>query len=89
MNRLIDFLKHKENWPIVVIPLLLLAWGRYGAPALALKSFEALTQYEGIYRDPLPAGDEGEPVVDDVAAVAALVHAATNPPGVGAAARFD
>jgi hypothetical protein len=66
MNRLINFFGRKENWPILIIPLLLLAWGQYGAPALALRSFEALTQYEGIYRDPLPAGDEREPVVENV-----------------------
>jgi hypothetical protein len=66
MRRLLDFFSHKENWPIVLIPLLLLLWGQYGAPALALKSFDSLTLYEGIYRDPVQPGEADNPLVENV-----------------------
>jgi hypothetical protein len=66
MNRMMGFLSRRDNWPIVVIPLILLAWGMYGAPTLGLKSFNSFSQYPGIYTDPLKAGPEGDPVADKV-----------------------
>lgn len=69
MTRLIRFFKDKQNWPIVLIPLLLMGWAKFGAPALGLASFESATLYAGPYRDPLPPGPDGEPIVERLVVV--------------------
>ncbi len=56
-------------WPIVVIPLVLMAWARFGAADLALVSFDSATLYAGPYRSSLPPGPGGEPIVDQVVLV--------------------
>lgn len=66
MTYLVRFFKDKRNWPILLIPLLLLGWAKYGAPTLGLASFDSATLYAGPYRQVLPPGAEGEPVADRV-----------------------
>ena len=66
MSRLIGFFRQKENLAILVVPLLLLVWARYGAPALGLKSFDSATLYAGPYRGSLPPGEQGDEIVERV-----------------------
>jgi hypothetical protein len=66
MPSLIRFFQRPQNWPILVIPLLLALWGRFGATALGTAGFESALLYRGPYLDPLPPGEEGERVAQHV-----------------------
>ncbi len=66
MSTLSGDLIRQRRWPIVVIPVVLLLWSRYGAPALVSASYQSATQYEGIYRAPTAPGAAGEPIAEQV-----------------------
>src|SRR5574341_2044028 len=63
---LIRFFRCAQNWPILVLPVLLALWARFGAAALGEASFESALMYRGPYLDPLPPGEAGEPVAQRV-----------------------
>lgn len=56
-------------WPTFLIPLVLMAWARYGAVDLAMASFDSATLYAGPYRSALPPGPSGAPIADQVVLV--------------------
>ncbi len=56
----------KRHWPIVVIPVFLMLWSRFGAPPLLAYSYQSVTQYTGIYRDAATAGPGGDSIADQV-----------------------
>jgi hypothetical protein len=72
MPSLLEFFRKKENWPIVVIPALLLLWAQFGATSLALSSFNNLSFVSSPYRgnspylEPLPETQPGQPVTKRV-----------------------
>jgi hypothetical protein len=72
MNSLLKFFRHRGNWPIVFIPLILLIWAQVGAPYLGLLSFNSLSYYNSPYRGNspyvanLPYREPGEKIVDKV-----------------------
>jgi len=63
------FFRKPHHWPIVVIPLTLLLWARFGAPALGQASFDSLTEFDSPYLGALPAGGSGEAVARQVVIV--------------------
>jgi Type I phosphodiesterase / nucleotide pyrophosphatase len=66
------FLRNKENWPIFIIPALLLLWAQFGAPNLGLTSFNSLSYDNSPYRGnspylkPLPETNPGQPIARHV-----------------------
>ena len=66
MSTLSGDLIRQRRWPIVVIPVVLLLWSRFGAPALVSASYQSATQYEGIYRAPAAPGAVGDPIAEQV-----------------------
>lgn len=69
MGKLKELFGRVENWPILIIPLLLMAWARFGATALGVASFDSATLYAGPYREALPPGPEAQPVVSNAVLV--------------------
>lgn len=63
---LTSIFRRKQNLPIVIIPLLLLVWGRFVAPELGETSFQNVALFDSPYREPLPVGSAGEPVTSHV-----------------------
>lgn len=56
-------------WPLAAMTLALMAWARYGALPLALRSFEGVTLYQSPYRAPLPPlspPDDAPPLTEQV-----------------------
>ena len=51
---------------IVVIPIALLLWSRFGAPTLLSTSYQSYTQYEGIYRAGGTPGPSDDAIVEQV-----------------------
>lgn len=49
-------LRRPANWPILGIPLALMLWAFFGAPALGLAGFNSLSFYDSPYRGALPSG---------------------------------
>ncbi len=72
MSRLIAFFRRIENWPILIIPVVLLLWAQLGAPSLGLATFDSLSYYNSPYRghsplvEKLPDGKPGEPIAKHV-----------------------
>lgn len=54
MQPILTFLRKKENWPVVVIPVLLLLWAQLGAPNLGLSSFDSLSYFNSPYQGNSP-----------------------------------
>ncbi len=63
------FFQQKRNLPILVIPLLLLIWGRLIAPALGEASFTNVALFDSPYRGALPLGNGGDAVADHVVVI--------------------
>lgn len=66
MLSILGFFRRKENWPILIIPAILMLWAQFGALTLGVASYESVTLFDSPYRGDLPAGPEGEPVADRV-----------------------
>ena len=66
---IIAFFRKKQNLPILVIPLLLLIWGRFIAPALGEASFTSVVDFDSPYREALPLGNAGQAVTEHVVVV--------------------
>ncbi len=66
MTRITSFLRRRENWPVLLIPVILMLWARFGAMPLALAAFESAFFYTSPYREPIEPGSSGEPVVQTV-----------------------
>lgn len=68
MQSILKFLAWKENWPTILIPLVLLLWAQFGAQNLGLITFNSLRYYNSPYTEnsphvgPLPAGKPGQAV---------------------------
>ena len=66
------FFRQKANWPILVVPALLLLWAQIGAQRLALTSFDSLSYVDSPYRGnspylkPLPETQPGHPIAQHV-----------------------
>ena len=69
MKSLIAFFRQKRNLPILIIPLLLLIWGRFVAPALGEASFTNVALFDSPYREALPLGNAGDAVTPHVVVV--------------------
>lgn len=55
-----------NNWPLLLIPLVLLIAGRVGAPQLGLVSYKSATEFASPYLAELQPGTAGEPVTSHV-----------------------
>ncbi len=62
-------LRAPANWPIVGIPLALMLWAFFGAPALGLAGFNSLSFYDSPYRGALPAGRPADGIATHVLVV--------------------
>lgn len=71
MRKLAAFLRAPSNWPLVGIPLVLMLWAQFGAPALGLAGFTSVSYLDSPYRGPLPAGRPADPIASHVVIVVA------------------
>ncbi len=69
MASFVGFLRKKENWPILVIPLLLLLWARFAALPVVMGSFNSVSLIKSPYLDALAPGQAGEAVTKQVVIV--------------------
>ncbi len=69
MKALLTFFRRPQNLPILIIPLLLLIWGRVIAPALGEASFKDVALFDSPYREALPLGNPAEGVAKHVVVV--------------------
>ncbi len=66
VTSILMFFRRKQNWPILVIPVLLLIWAQFVAPSIGAASFENVALFQSPYRDPVPVGKPGQPVTSHV-----------------------
>lgn len=59
---IVAFFRRPQNLPVIVIPLLLLTWGRFIAPELGAASFENVALFNSPYRETLPLSEMPIPV---------------------------
>ena len=69
MKSLAAFFRRRQNLPILIIPLLLLVWGRFGAPALGQASFTDVALFDSPYRTALPLGNPGQAVTTHIVVI--------------------
>ncbi len=69
MKSAIAFFRQPRNLPILIIPLLLLIWGQFVAPALGEASFTNVALFDSPYRAALPLGSGGDAVADNVVVI--------------------
>ncbi|MEP7291657.1 MAG: alkaline phosphatase family protein [Chloroflexota bacterium] len=67
MSSILAFFRRRQNLPVLIIPLLLLIWGRFVAPELGEASFSAVALFDSPYLAPLPQGAPVEPSSESVA----------------------
>ncbi len=69
MSRLVAFVRRRENWPILIIPLMLMLWARLGAIPLGVATYDSALLYNSPYRETIVPGRAGDPIARQVVIV--------------------
>ncbi len=69
MSRLVAFFRRRENWPILIIPTILMLWARLGAIPLGFATYDSALLYNSPYRELIEPGQAGDPIARQVVIV--------------------